>query len=70
MRNIYYPQRKAEYVTASQMRTLNQKDMVIERDFAFGVERPMEEKQPEQTVDARMKLLTVCAAMPLEELQR
>ncbi|KAL8919753.1 MAG: hypothetical protein Q9208_006619 [Pyrenodesmia sp. 3 TL-2023] len=63
MRNIYYPQRKAEYVTASQMRTLNQKDLVIERDFNFGVEQPVVSPpstiDPEvKPVDVRMKLLT------------
>ncbi|KAL8893592.1 MAG: hypothetical protein Q9207_008576 [Kuettlingeria erythrocarpa] len=40
MRNIYFPQRKAIYVTDSQLRDLNQKDLVIERDFNFGVEQP------------------------------
>ncbi|KAL8760103.1 MAG: hypothetical protein Q9184_003424 [Pyrenodesmia sp. 2 TL-2023] len=62
MRNIYYPQRKAEYVTASQMRTLDQKDLLIERDFNFGVEQPASPPStldPEvKPVDVRMKLLT------------
>lgn len=73
MRNIYYPQRKAEYVTASQMRTLNQKDLVIERDFNFGVEQhvasPPSTIDPEvKPVDVRMKLLTVGVTPLLDRL--
>ncbi|KAI4125471.1 MAG: hypothetical protein LQ338_004229 [Usnochroma carphineum] len=61
MRNIYYPQRKAEYVTASQLRTLNQKDLVIERDFAFGMVNSKEEAPPAESstvVEVKTKLLT------------
>ncbi|KAL8691068.1 MAG: hypothetical protein Q9218_003630 [Villophora microphyllina] len=60
MRNIYYPQRKAEYVTQAQMRSMNQKDMVIERDFSFGLERPQETAaQAEEKITApRLTLLT------------
>ncbi|KAL8724342.1 MAG: hypothetical protein Q9166_008007 [cf. Caloplaca sp. 2 TL-2023] len=59
MRNMYYPQRKAEYVTEAQMRTMNQKDMVIERDFTFGVPQPeaIAQTPVEEAVNAQMKLL-------------
>ncbi len=64
MRNIYYPQRKAIYVTDGQLRDLNQKDLVVERDFNFGVEQPASPPSSSpnsdaQVVDVRMKLLTV-----------
>ncbi|KAI4288130.1 MAG: hypothetical protein L6R35_002611 [Caloplaca aegaea] len=63
MRNIYFPQRKAEYVTSAQIRSMGgQKDMVIERDFGFGIETPGQQKPPgddsQNTVDIKMKLLT------------
>ncbi|KAL8649665.1 MAG: hypothetical protein Q9210_004270 [Variospora velana] len=63
MRNIYFPQRKAEYVTSAQIRSMGgQKDMVIERDFGFGIETPGQQKPPgddsQKIVDVKMKLLT------------
>ena len=61
MRNIYYPQRKAEYVTAAQMRTTNQKDVLTERDFSFGLPQLQPDSLPveEKALDVQMKLLTV-----------
>ncbi|KAL8724721.1 MAG: hypothetical protein Q9181_006701 [Wetmoreana brouardii] len=69
MRNIYYPQRKAEYVTQAQMRTMAKSGMVIERDFTFGVEQPQSEAQPEEdkAVDVKMKLMTPKRARELIE---
>ncbi|KAL8667342.1 MAG: hypothetical protein Q9168_007291 [Polycauliona sp. 1 TL-2023] len=60
MRNIYYPQHKAEYVTDAQMRTTNQKDLLTERDFSFGLAQPQPETQPtEETAEkAQSNLLT------------
>ncbi|KAL8765977.1 MAG: hypothetical protein Q9209_007124 [Squamulea sp. 1 TL-2023] len=60
MRNIYYPQRKAEYVTEAQMRTSNQKDLLAERDFSFGVPQQQVEAQPVEEKAKRVptKLLT------------
>ncbi|KAL8919802.1 MAG: hypothetical protein Q9172_004807 [Xanthocarpia lactea] len=60
MRNIYYPQRKAEYVTAAQMRTTNQKDILTERDFSFGLPQLQPDSLPveEEALDVQMKLLT------------
>ena len=64
MRNFYFPQRKAAYVTTAQMRTVNQKDILPERDFNFGIERPegegqSGEEQEDKAVDVKIKLLTV-----------
>ncbi|KAL9038090.1 MAG: hypothetical protein Q9180_003343 [Flavoplaca navasiana] len=63
MRNIYYPQRKAEYVTQAQLRTTNQKDLLTERDFSFGIPQPQSESQSpedraEKTFEVQTKLLT------------
>ncbi|KAL8981812.1 MAG: hypothetical protein Q9205_003510 [Flavoplaca limonia] len=63
MRNIYYPQRKAEYVTQAQLRTTNQKDLLTERDFSFGIPQPQSEPQTpperaEKTFEVQTKLLT------------
>ncbi|KAL8709712.1 MAG: hypothetical protein Q9225_007410, partial [Loekoesia sp. 1 TL-2023] len=72
MRNIYYPQRKAEYVTAAQMRTINPKDVLTERDFNFGVERPKGDttqlEDYDKVVDVKMKLLTPKRASELVEV--
>ncbi|KAL8805824.1 MAG: hypothetical protein Q9182_001736 [Xanthomendoza sp. 2 TL-2023] len=61
MRNIYFPQRKAEYVTAAQMRTTNPKDILAERDYSFGVQQPEETSHSDEdkSVDLQTKLLTV-----------
>lgn len=61
MRNIYYPQRKAEYVTEAQMRTTNQKDLLAERDFSFGLPQTQPDPQPmeEIAIGVPTKLLTV-----------
>lgn len=61
MRNIYYPQRKAEYVTKAQMQTTNQRDIMAERDFSFGLPQTHPDPQPTEEVAIGMlvKLLTV-----------
>ena len=61
MRNMYYPQRKAEYVTQAQIRTMHQKDLVIERDFAFGLDKSNEESQKEdvKAPEVKLALMTV-----------
>lgn len=56
MRNIWYPQGKAQYMTTSQLKTMT--DVVIERDTAFGTEE-VQEKQPDYTADIQVKLLQV-----------
>lgn len=61
MRNIWYPQQMAEYMTQSQLQA--SPGIVAERDFTFGIEQPEsgteEEKEEEEMVDVRMKLLEV-----------
>ena len=39
MRNIWYPAKRAEYVTTAQLREMG--DVVIERDFAYGMEEEL-----------------------------
>ncbi|KAL9596236.1 MAG: hypothetical protein Q9219_005947 [cf. Caloplaca sp. 3 TL-2023] len=65
MRNTYFPSRKAEYVTAAHMRTMNPKDILVERDHSFGTEAERAKKLAaggqaagNESVDVRMKLLT------------
>lgn len=73
MRNIYFPQRKAEYVTAAQIRAMGgPKELNIERDFGFGIETPaQQQEQPgddsvtPETVNVRVDLLTVSFSSPL-----
>lgn len=36
MRNVYYPQSKADYVAAEDLKRLKRDGVAIERDFAFG----------------------------------
>lgn len=57
MRNIWYPQRKASYVTDSQLKELG--GIVAERDFLFGLEEEVERREEEQMVEVQMKLLPV-----------
>ena len=64
MRNIWYPQQKAEYMTESKLRQLDKKDFVIERDYLFGMEQPdhgddIEGLGNASVVDVEMKLLPV-----------
>ncbi|KAI4086505.1 MAG: hypothetical protein LQ339_009032 [Xanthoria mediterranea] len=71
MRNIYYPQRKAEYVTKAQMQTTNQKDVMAERDFSFGLPQTHPDPQPTEEVAIGMpvKLLTPKRTSELIEAQ-
>ena len=61
MRNLYYPLRKAEYVTQAQMRTTNIKERIIERDPTFGIEQEAKEKaeDKDELVEVQTKLLSV-----------
>ena len=64
MRNIWYPNQKAEYMTESKLQQLNKKDLVIERDYLFGIEQPDQGDDNEgvgaaSVVDVEMKLLPV-----------
>lgn len=66
MRNVLYPRQKAAYVTEAQLRELKKQDIVIERDFSFGVKNPEDEPTSELPADGdesisdvRAQLLTV-----------
>ncbi|KAL9028076.1 MAG: hypothetical protein Q9196_003494 [Gyalolechia fulgens] len=70
MRNTYFPQRKAEYVTAAQMRTIDRKDLLAERDFSFGTEQTEGDTKDEKdklAVEVKMKLLGMKRASELIE---
>lgn len=52
MRNIFYPQRKAAYLSKEQLRNLREREVPIERDSAFRIEKPkvaliMDEPSPQ-----------------------
>ncbi|KAI4195440.1 MAG: hypothetical protein LQ350_007204 [Teloschistes chrysophthalmus] len=64
MRNIYYPQSKAEYVTQAQMRSMGQKDAVFERDFSFGLVKPQEKALPEEKEEPQRSAEVIEALLP------
>ncbi|KAI9831865.1 MAG: hypothetical protein M1826_002897 [Phylliscum demangeonii] len=43
MRNQWYPQKRAEYVTVAQLKALNLHRTTFERDFMFGMDQPADE---------------------------
>ena len=49
MRNTWYPQQKAEYVTASRLQGLKPQKMEVVRDFTFGMSKPEAEPVPAST---------------------
>ena len=58
MRNIWYPGKRAEYVTAAQLRGMD--DVVIERDFTFGMEKEVEAQEAlKDDTAVEMQLLAV-----------
>ncbi|MCJ1250232.1 hypothetical protein MMC30_007458 [Trapelia coarctata] len=58
MRNIWYPSKRAEYMTSAILKTMP--DVVIERDFTFGMDRVVEVKAAKKAAAApvQTKLLT------------
>ena len=62
MRNIWHPSKRAEYMTAAQLKTMP--DLVVERDFAFGLEQSPEgqAKEDESSPVVEVKLLSVSDA--------
>lgn len=40
MRNIFYPRRVAAYVSEEELHDLREREVPIERDFAFGIVKP------------------------------
>lgn len=49
MRNIFYPRRVAAYVSEEQLRDLRAREVPIQRDFTFGMEKPTVEGSAEKT---------------------
>lgn len=49
MRNIFYPRRVAAYVSEEQLRDLRARDVLIQRDVMFGMEKPTVEGSTEKT---------------------
>lgn len=74
MRNDWYPNRMAEYVTLKQLRETGVEDAVKERDSTFGVEEhqvqqtstPEEyfEEEDEEAISVDMALLSVSDHIP------
>jgi len=64
MRNIWYPSKRAEYMTSAQLETMP--DVVIERDFTFGMDKQVEIKATKKVKSApvQSKLLTVRPSPP------
>ncbi|MCJ1431431.1 hypothetical protein MMC27_000784 [Xylographa pallens] len=67
MRNIWYPSKRAEYMTDAQLKTMP--DVVIERDFTFGMEQSTEDQAngQEDPVNIQIKLLSADKATQLIE---
>jgi hypothetical protein len=60
MRNLLYPRQKAAYVTEAQLREMKKQNIVIERDFNFGLTRPEDKPGPaDSVVDTHIQLLSV-----------
>ena len=60
MRNIWYPQSRAEYMTQSQLR--NAKHLSKERDYTFGLrggDPQASRAQQARPADVRLELLSV-----------
>ena len=59
MRNIWYPSKRAQYMTDAQLKAIP--DVVIERDFTFGMEQPTEGQETGQDnlANVQIKLLSV-----------
>lgn len=51
MRNIFYPRKRAAYVTQEILRDLKKREVVMERDFTFGIKN-LEDKGSSDNQDA------------------
>lgn len=58
MRNIFYPRRVAAYVSEEQLRDLKEREVPIERDFGFGIEKPEVAEKVNSTHDPDRYLKT------------
>lgn len=65
MRNTWYPQQKAEYVTASKLQGLKPQKLEAVRDFTFGMGKPEAEPVPASTqAETVPPTLTVTRLLP------
>lgn len=64
MRNIWFPNKRAEYMTQAQLKSLNMGDTLFQRDFGFGMERTATDKAVEEArvPDVPSELLPVSKA--------
>lgn len=44
MRNYYFPQRLADYVSENEIRAMRRNRVVVERDYEFGAQKKSEEE--------------------------
>ena len=56
MRNVWYPRRLAMYMTDANVKSA--RDMIVERDVNFGLERPQESAET-SPVNVQLRLLPV-----------
>lgn len=69
MRNIFYPRKRAAYIAQEVLRDLKKREVVMERDFTFGLknlengssdnENAMEMPSRPRSVNIQMDLLSV-----------
>ena len=66
MRNTWYPQQKAEYVTASKLPGLKPQKLEALRDFTFGMSEPEAEPEPTSTQEETVpSTLTAARLLPV-----
>ena len=66
MRNTWYPQQKAEYVTASKVQGLKPQKLEAVRDFTFGMSKPEVEPVPTSTqAETVPPILTITRLLPV-----
>ena len=66
MRNTWYPQQKAEYVTASKVQGLKPQKLEAVRDFTFGLSKPEVEPVPTSTqTETVPSILTATRLLPV-----
>ena len=66
MRNTWYPQQKAEYVTASRIQGLKPQKLEAVRDFTFGMSEPETEPESASTQEETVpSTLTATRLLPV-----
>lgn len=69
MRNIFYPRKRAAYVTQEILRDLKKREVVMERDFTFGMKN-LEDKDSSDNQDAIEMPRSVNIQMDLLSVRR